>query len=284
MNRSGTPRARSSDLPQSVIAAMDERGGRALLVVGLVLAGILPTLADGHILHDMTAYTQAAEHLVHGESLYASYQGDLTPYKYAPWFALLWVPLAYVPQPLLGTLWLGGSLWATSWLLWRAPWWLAIVAGPFVSWGAAVGNAAPLIFAALAGALPTRARSIVIGVAASLKAFPILLVLPLVAQRRWREAGIAIGVALLLTSPMLLFDLSSYQVGSEGPKSIFNVLGPLAWAIAAGSGVAIALLRPSWRSGGLAVLLANPRFQWYDLGYLLVGPQRSGAAQTKTEP
>jgi hypothetical protein len=79
---------------------------------------------------------------------------------------------------------------------------------------------------------------------------------------------------------MLLFDLSTYQVSSEGPHSINNVLGPVAWGVSAIAGLILALVRPSWRNAGLAVILANPRFQWYDLGYLLVGRPREPALRS----
>lgn len=260
-------------------AIFDDQGGRALLVAGLLIAGALPTLRDGHVLADMTTYTRAADRLLHGASIYASYPGDLVPYKYAPWFAVLWVPLTTLPRPLVGAVWLGLLLACAGWLLWRAPWWLAILAGPFVAWGAAIGNVAPLLFAVLAFALPTRGAAVAIGAVASLKAFPILLIIPLLRQRRWRAASIAVGVAALLTAPMLLFDLSGYQVSPEGPHSIYNLLGPVAWVVTAGAALVLAVLRPSWPSAGLAVMLANPRFQWYDLGYLLIGRPRVGAPE-----
>jgi len=264
----------SASLPRFRAAIFDDPVGRTLLVAGLLVAGLAPTLRDGHLLDDMTAYTLAADRLLHGEQIYASYPGDLVPYKYAPWFAGLWVPLTFAPEPLLGPVWLGLSLASAGWLLWRAPWWLAIIAGPFVAWGAAIGNAAPLLFAVLAVALPTRAAAVVIGAIVSLKAFPILLLIPLVVDRRWREVVLAVAVAALLAAPMLLFDLSTYQVSSEGPHSINNIFGPIAWVVSAIAGLTFALMRPSWRTAGLAVILANPRFQWYDLGYLLIGRPR----------
>jgi Glycosyltransferase family 87 len=253
------------------LAVFDDRVGRCLLVAGLLLAGTLPTLRDGHLLDDMANYLLAAERLVRGDQIYVA--GDL-PYRYAPWFAVLWVPLAYVPVAILGAAWLTVLLASSAWLLWRAPWWLAIIAGPFVVWGASIGNAAPLMFATLALALPTRWAAVAIGFAASLKAFPILLVIPLLIQRRWRDVVIAFAVAVVLVAPMLLFDLTEYPVSSEGPQTIYNVLGPMAWLLTAAGAFALAVLYPSWRSSGLAVMLANPRLQWYDFGYLLIGEPR----------
>lgn len=269
-------RAFLASLPRFPTAIFDDRLGRSLLVGGLLLAGFLPTIRDGQLLHDLGVYTGAAQGLMHGEQIYASHAGDLVPYKYAPWFAVAWIPLTFLPQLLLDLLWLSVLVSATGWLLWRAPWGLAIIAGPFVAWGAAIGNVAPLLFGLLALALPTRGAAVAIGAAASLKAFPVMLVIPLIAQRRWREALLAVGVALLLVAPMLLFDLSGYQTSPEGPHSVYNLLGPIAWAVTTAAGLAIALFRPSWRSGGLAVMLTNPRFEWYDLGYLLIGQARRG--------
>lgn len=245
-----------------------------MLVAGLLVAGFLPTLRDGHLLDDMATYLQAAERLQQGDPIYGSYPGDLIPYKYAPWFAALWIPATWLPEWVVGTAWLAALGACTTWLLWRAPWWIAMLTGTFVSWGAAIGNAAPLLFVVLAIAIPTRAVGVAIGVVASLKAFPVLLVIPLLMQHRWRQALLAVLVVGALTAPMLAFDLSGYQVSSEGPHSIFNVLGPLAWVASVVVSLAIAFSRPSWRTAGLAVFMANPRFQWYDVGYLLIGTDR----------
>jgi hypothetical protein len=243
------------------------------LVVGLLAAGFLPTLLTGQLLVDMTAHTLAGERLKTTGQIYSSYPGDLVPYKYAPWFAALWIPLTFIPTAVVGALWLTTLVGSAAWLLWRAPWWLAVFAGPFVAWGAAIGNAGPLLYAVLAAAASTRAAGYAIGAVASLKAFPILLVLTLLRTHRWRDAVIACVTAVALAAPMLWFDLSGYQVSAEGPRSIFNVLGAWAWGMGAVAGCAIALWRPRWGTGGLAVVLANPRFQWYDLGYLLIEPR-----------
>lgn len=263
---------------------MDDPIGRTFLVAGLLLAGFTPTIRDGHLLDDMATYTQAAERIINGEAIYASYLGDLTPYKYAPWFAVLWIPLTLIPSPVLGALWLALLSTCAWWLLWRAPWWLAIIAGPFMAWGAAIGNTAPLLFALVALALPTRWAAVAIGAVASLKGFPVLLVVPLVLERRWRDVVVAMAVTLVLIAPMLLFDVSGYQVSAEGPNSINNLLGPVAWLATAAVGVAVVVTRPSWRSAGLAVILTNPRFQWYDLGYLLIGEPRKASRRDEIQP
>lgn len=251
--------------------------GRALLVVGVLLAGLLPMAMSGQLLSDKAAYTGAAERLLAGETPYnAASPIDPTAYRYAPWFALLWVPLTFLPAPLLEGLWLSVLLLCAGWLLYRAPAWMVVLVGPFVGWGVAVGNVAALLLFLIAVAIPTRWIALAIGIAASLKAFPILFIIPLVRTGRWREALVAVGVTLILVAPMLLFDLSGYTTSPEGPRSLYN-LHPALWALGAVVGLALAVWKPSWRTGAIAVILASPRFLLYDLGWLLVQPPESPA-------
>ena len=74
-------------MPRLRTAVFDDQAGRALLVAGLLAAGLIPTIRDGHVLDDMANYLLAAERLLNGDPLYAS--GDTLPYRYAPWFAIL---------------------------------------------------------------------------------------------------------------------------------------------------------------------------------------------------
>jgi hypothetical protein len=164
-------------------------------------------------------------------------------------------------------LWFGALFGAGFWLLSRNPWWLVVPIGPFIGWSIVVGNVAALLFALVALALPTRYVGLAIGLAASLKAFPLLLVIPLLRQGRYAQAGLAVLVTVGLAAPMLLFDLSGYTTSPEGPRSLYN-LHPALWAAGALVGLGLAVWK-GW--GGVAVTLASPRFLFYDLGWLLTG-------------
>ena len=67
------------------------------------------------------------------------------------------------------------------------------------------GNVTTLMVGALVLALRTRAGPIVVGLAASLKVFPLLLVAGYVAERRWRAAAVATAVAGVLWLHVLAF-------------------------------------------------------------------------------
>ena len=116
---------------------------------------------------DINAYWLAAERIKHGEPLYL---GSLDPdsyrvFRYAPWFAWLWVPLTYLPRTLVEVAWTGvlgaasvailvgllrlRSAAAIALALILTPWLLSLVQ---------VGNIQPLVVAALAFGMSRRSR------------------------------------------------------------------------------------------------------------------------------
>jgi hypothetical protein len=66
--------------------------------------------------------------------------------------------------------------------------------------------------------LPTRAGPWVVGVTATLKAWPLAAVVLYAWRRDWRAVGISLGVAAALSLPMLFTDLSAYPAGSRPPN------------------------------------------------------------------
>ena len=170
---------------------------------------------------DFDAYWMAALRLRGGQDLYPLLVNpDLgSTYRYAPWFAYLWVPFTYLPRAAVELAWAVVLVAATVAALvplvrtrTRAAICAAALLGTFLFWTAAYGNVQPLLVAGLVWLVPTRAGSAMIGVAASLKAFPILFVAAFLRRGQWRQAILAIAVCAVLTLPMLAFDLSHYPL------------------------------------------------------------------------
>jgi hypothetical protein len=165
---------------------------------------------------DAEAYWQAGERFRSGEPLYFSVPADPsypTIYRYAPWFALLWVPLTYLPHELVMALWdtllVGAAMWLV-WPNWRSPASVALslLLLPYLLKVTSTGNVQSLMLAAIAYGLTSRWGPIVVGMAASLKGWPLLF-----AAYWWRQPSriaFAVGVAALLILPALAFDLSAY--------------------------------------------------------------------------
>jgi hypothetical protein len=248
-------------------------------------------------LSDMDAYWNAASRIRDGGILFPALadpsRADV--YRYSPWFAWAWVPLTYLPKEVVGITWsavlLGATVVALRPLL-RPDLTSAAAAallGSFLVWGATVGNVQPLLVAALVAGIDRRSGPIWIGVAASLKAVPLLFVLLYLGRREWLRAAMAVTLSAILAAPFLLYDLSSYPAGSGDAPSPLIATSPMAFA-----GVVIALAAlAAWlaaRGSSFArlaasgtVLAALPRITLLDLPYLLVGVPRTSAPAPNAE-
>jgi hypothetical protein len=236
-------------------------------------------------LSDAAAYWNAALRLREGAGLYpvlANVDGSEV-YRYAPWFAWLAVPWTYLPQQVAGALWsavlLAGSGLALVPLV-RARAWLAVAFfAPILIGISAVGNAHPLIIASLVWSLERRSGPIWIGVAASLKVFPILFAVVFLGRRQWGRAAVAVAFTALLWAPALLYDLRGYATEAGQAASLISV--PILWAVVVGAAIGMTLrLAPGrfgWLAAATTVVLALPRLFLYDVTYLMVGvPSDSG--------
>jgi hypothetical protein len=258
----------------------------AAAFVGLSIAWLIWTL-NGISLSDADAYRTAAERLLAGADLYQPAATQDEAFRYAPWFAAAWVPIAALP-PLVGDgLWtvalVAASVVAVVPLARRpgaASRLLALLGGTMLLWTAARGNVHPLVMVALIHGLDRRSGPVWVALAASLKAVPILFVLVYLARREWWRAGttIALAAVLVLPMPLLGWEFESVQAGAS--ISLFHQVSPLAWALAAAVGalaaIWVALLRPgaAAAAASAAAILALPRLLLYDLTYLLVGADR----------
>lgn len=237
-------------------------------------------------MRDVEAYWEAALRLRAGEPLYADPPSptEYNLYRYAPWFAWLWVPLTFIDQRIAYGLWAAVLLVASAAILWAllrlrtagalalaaimAPWLLSLVE---------VGNVQPLVVAALGFGISRRSGPLWVGVAASLKASPLLYVLVYVARRQWRRVLLSLLATAVLLSPLLLTDLSHYDSDPGLSFSLYGWVSPAAWlggaALAAGAATAVALRRSPWTffAIGLAMMFVQPRSHVTTITFLLVG-------------
>jgi hypothetical protein len=260
----------------------------AVAVVG-VAAEVLLDAAMDWSLSDMDAYWNAALRLREGRPLYeASYSvGAHDLYRYAPWFAYAWVPLTYLPRPLVAIAWevvlLVATAVAVAPVLARRTWTSSLVAllfGSFLLWTVAKANAQPLAVAAVVIGAQRRSGPLMIALATSLKAAPIAYIAVYIGRRDWWRVGWTLAVTAVLVAPMLLFDLSEYPAGPGLSMALFYSVSPGAWAAAALVAFAIAIWyarsRRAWLAASFAVIAAFPRLLDYDLSFLLTSATADG--------
>lgn len=247
-----------------------------------VLANLGLVWSYGDLGWDVEAYWQAAERLRSSEPLYITYgNANATElYRYAPWFAWAWVPLTFLPKDAVTVGWtllmLGCSLLAVWPLVQQKHYVLAAIGWSLMAVVTFGGNVHPAMVAMLVFGVGTRWGPVVIAVAASLKAVPILLVLVYIGRREWGKAGITLGLTALLVAPMLLYDLSQYTTDPGGGV----LLSGAAWAVGVGlaslATLYLARTRYGWLAGAVAVTIAFPRWFLYDASLLLVGLENRG--------
>ena len=255
------------------------------IVVGLSIAWLVWTMT-GFTLADAEAYRGASDRLVAGEALYPAVADPDAPdvYRYAPWFALAWTPIAALPDSLGNILW--GSILIVASVVAVLPLarqqdqsarLLALLGGTMLLWAAARGNVHPLLIAVLIHGIDRPSGPLWVGLAASLKAVPIVFVLVYLAKRQWRRAGAAAVVTAALVAPMPLMGWELGKAHAGASISLYYLASPVIWsvvaclAIAGAAAIALFVPRHAALAAGLAAVLALPRLLLYDLTYLLVG-------------
>lgn len=246
------------------------------LLIGIGVNNIVQGLADWH-LHDMNVYRDAARRITAGEPLYG---GDVTPlnaYRYAPWFAYAWIPLAGLPDPVVNVGWSLLLLAASAACLRpvvgrsRERVALALLFGPILFGISANGNVQPLVVAALVYGLSTRWGWLAVGVTASLKVVPLAFVAVFLCQRRWRQAIGASLLAAALWAPIALFTIDAVTL-DPGPAR--TLTAPI-WLVVALGSAAVTLWLAYRRSrfttlaAATAAILALPRLFLYEITLLM---------------
>ena len=264
----------------AVLPARLTRLARMIALAVIIGVGIseLYFAVTGWTQSDAGAYWNAGMRLRDGQALYPLVKdveaSDV--YRYAPWFAWLVVPFTYLPVWLAGAIWsvvlVVASAAAVFPLARRGAWVQVAFFFPILIGISAYGNVQALMVALLVWTVDRWSGPAWIGVATSLKIFPILFALTYVGRRQWLRAAIAVAVGAVLWAPALLFDLHGY-VTESGQAGLFGwVPAYLVVAVAAGvAAIRVAHGRFGWLASAVMVVLAAPRFFIYDITYLLVG-------------
>jgi hypothetical protein len=190
------------------------------------------------------------------------------------------LPLTFLPRDAVGVGWVLAMFVASAVALWplvtSRHWGLVLLSGllaPFMAGASIHGNVQPMIVAALVRTLDGGLGPVAVGISASLKGFPLIYAIRYAVLGEWRRCLVAVAVTLVLTAPILLFDLRDYPL-SPGPLAGLWLISPIAWAAGAALGLA-ALVRfargpAGWFSASFAVVMAMPRLLYYDMTFLLV--------------
>jgi hypothetical protein len=238
---------------------------------------------------DLEAYWQAAVRLREGHELYPPLT-DVdahSVFRYSAWFAYSWIPLTYLPKALVTACWvlllLAATLLSVRPLMAKSTPAVAllILIAPLMIQSAWFGQIQPLLAYALVMSLNSRGGPVVVGVAASLKALPILFALVYIARGDWRSAFASVATASVLAAPTLLHSLADYPFDAGRTVSLWS-LSPWLYVAMALSVVGIAgvmLVRAPHRAAlvaGAATIFASPRIYVDMMSYLLPAVHESG--------
>ncbi len=162
----------------------------------------------------------------------------VSSYNMPPASAVITLPFITVPDTLGGTLWVllnvaataGAAILAARIMRWSNPWlWAGALffAYTVTNWSlpALLGNNTPLLLLLVASFVAVHlagrpvAAGVLLGVAIAIKLWPATFLVVLARERDWRTFGWAIGVAAVITIPLLLW------LGGPG------VIGPMIAAL-----------------------------------------------------
>jgi hypothetical protein len=253
-------------------------------IVAITVLNVVWAIGDWH-LHDMSVYWTAGEQWRQTGNPYTaipSANAD-SVYRYAPWFAAIWVPLTLLPRLVVNIGW-SGILIVTGF---TAVWPLLRTAGrgavPLVllMWGilfgmAAIGNAHGLMVAWLVFGAERRSGPLWIALAASLKVVPILYVLIYIGRRQWDRAAATVALTVLLVAPMLLFERPPLASEFGVSNSLYSI-APWLWLAALPIALATAVIFAfrwnlvAWPAIGAISNLVLPRLFIYDVTLILPG-------------
>jgi hypothetical protein len=251
-------------------------------VIGLGISHLYFAITDWSQT-DATAYCTAAMRLREGQQLYpvVSNVEASSVYRYAPWFAWLTVPFTFLPVQVAAAIWstvlIVASYLAVVPLVRHGAWIQAGFFFPILIGISAYGNVHALLIAVLVWTVERRSGPLWIGIAASLKIFPILFALTYLGRGQWMRAAVAVVVGGLLWAPALLYDLTGYvtdpgEAGLFGSTGLYLAVGALTIVAT----VALARTRYAWLASALSVVLVAPRVFIYNVTYLAVGAPHQG--------
>lgn len=259
--------------------------GYAAIVVAVATYLLAYALSDPFKMNalgpDATAYWDAGVRLREGQPLFPllTDEAAATTYRYAPWFALLWVPLTYLPHQAVIVGWMLVQMAAAAYLV--APlvrirsltslMLLALMA-PLLLQQAWMGNVENLMLAGLAWGIRRRSGPLWIGLAASLKITPLAFAFVYLVRREYGRAALSALIAVALWAMVLPFGIEHYPLQQEGALPIPMPM----WLVLAAA--ALAFAGWAWRTGryvGVAAatlaIFGSPRIHPTMAPYLLAG-------------
>jgi hypothetical protein len=256
----------------------------------IVLLAILIGIGVSHVvfairdwpLGDMDVYLAAATRLRDGEPLYVAGDVAVNSFWYAPWYAVLWIPLTYLPREVVAVGWSLLLVTVSALvivLVGRESRTAAIVAlliGPPLIAVSAGGNIQAVMLLVLLTGLHSRWGPLAVAGAASLKFTPILLVFVYLARREWWRATATLGLAAALLIPSYLMGITRAGVQSEAAPSLIAVSPVLYGGVILIATVAVLLvpMRHAPLAASVAAVLALPRLFVYDVTLVAAGLAR----------
>jgi hypothetical protein len=257
------------------------RGARLIVLavlIGIGISHIVFAIRDWP-LHDMDVYLAAATRLRDGQPLYIAGDVAVNSFWYAPWYAVLWIPLTYLPRSVVAIGWSAILVLATAavgWILARQGRWglvLAILVVPPLFAVSAGGNIQALMVLTLLLGIQRRWGPVAVAAAASMKFTPILLVAAYIARREWWKATLSLALAVVLLLPGLLMGITGAGVQSEAAPSLLGI-STLLYAAVIIAGLLVTMLVPprySVLAAATTAVLALPRLFVYDTTLVAVG-------------
>lgn len=244
-------------------------------------------------LHDMDIYLAAGQRLREGQILYPLGGPFYASFWYSPWFAVLWIPLTYLPRLAVAIAWSAVLLVATALVTWlvgrsgRSGPLLALLVGPALFAVSAGGNVqAPMLLVLIWG-LQRRSGPLWVGIAASLKYTPILLALVYVARREWLRAAAAVAIAAALIVPGFVLGLGQAAVKSQANEAMsllgFSLPAYLTVVIAFCMLAVAGPRRFSALASAAASVLALPRLFAYDVTLMAAGVSSSPGPESRPQ-
>jgi hypothetical protein len=267
------------------------RGARLIvlaILIGIGISHIVFAIRDWP-LHDMDVYLAAATRLRDGQPLYIAGDVAVNSFWYAPWYAVLWIPLSYLPRIVVAIGWSAILVLATAavgLILARQGRWglvLAILVVPPLFAVSAGGNVQALMVLGLLLGMERRWGPVAVAAAASMKFTPILLVAAYIARREWWKATLSLALAVVLLLPGLLMGITRAGVQSDAAPSLLGV-APALYVVAVAASLLITGLAPrrfAVLAAATAAVLALPRLFVYDTTLLAVGSPAGSTSTTK---
>lgn len=255
------------------------------ILIGIGVSHVVFAVRDWP-LGDMDVYLAAATRLRDGQPLYVAGDVAVNSYWYAPWYAVAWIPLTYLPREAVAIAWSAVLLAAVAGvvvLLARQGRWatvLALLVAPPLVAVSAGGNVQSLMVLVLMLGFHRPWGPLAVAVAASMKFTPILLVAAYIARREWWKALASLVAAGILLLPSLLMGITQAGVESTAAPSLLGV-SPVIYAAVVAAAVTSVLFvrrRHAVLAAATAAVLALPRLFVYDVTLVVVGTAQAKPA------